>query len=36
MDQFLGLVENLHLHVIDEVRLKFFISNMSIWDHFSM
>lgn len=36
MDQFLRLVENPRPQVIDEERLKFFISKISIWDHFSI
>ena len=36
MENLLSLVENLHLQVLDEKKLKFFTSIITIWDHFPM
>lgn len=36
MENFLRLVGNSQTQVIDEERLKFFTSQVFIWDHFSM
>ena len=36
MEHLLTLVENSEPQVIDEEKLKFFTTKISIWDHFSM
>ena len=36
MENLLSLVENPRAQVLDEEKLKFFTSKISIWDHFSM
>ena len=36
MENLLRLVENLPLQVLDEKKLNFFTSKVSIWDYFLM